>query len=128
MIDKFTAGQPLGWVAGSLASGAIAWLTAASPSRAACNFFSIPQRFNTVTAGDVIVLGQLPEQPYRVIVLGGDARSLTSIRQCVLDAFATESRLGAYIQVGSFDNRRDAENIQRILRRAGYRPRLIYAR
>ena len=104
------------------------WLLATSPAGAACEFFSEPQRFNTQTDGDVIVVGWQRQQPYRVVITGDDAATLTAIRACVLDAFASRTRLGAYIQVGSFASRRDAETIRRILQRAGYRSRVVYGR
>lgn len=104
----------------------------ATSSRAACEFFSEPQRYNTQINGDVVVIGAQLNRRYQVVVAGKstaeDEAMLTAIRACVLDAFVTHSELGTYIQVGSFDRRRDAETIQRILRREGYRARTIYGR
>jgi hypothetical protein len=93
-----------------------------------CEFFSAPQRFNTQTNGDVIVIGAQPNRRYHIIVANGDDTVLAGIRTCVLDAFVSQSKLGPYIQVGSFDRRSEAEAIQRILRREGYRTRIIYWR
>ena len=108
----------------------ITWLIMATPSQAACEFFSEPQRYNTQTDGDVVVIGAQLNRPYRVVVAGKSAAEdeamFAGIRACVLDAFITCSELGTYIQVGSFNRRSDAETIQRILRRAGYRARTIY--
>jgi hypothetical protein len=106
--------------------GAIAWLIAATPSDAACEFFSSPQRYNTQTNGDVIVIGAQLDRPYHVIVTGDNETTLAGIRSCILDAFISQSHLGPYIQVGSFDRRSDAETIKRILRQEGYRARVIY--
>lgn len=117
-------GRSVGW----LAAGAIAWLLIAQPGQAACDFFSEPQRYNTETEGDVIVIGGQPDQRYRVVVAGTDAATLSAIRACVLDAFVTRSRTGSYIQAGSFANRSDAETIRRILQGEGYRTRVIYRR
>ncbi len=98
----------------------------AQPSQAACEFFSEPQRYNTETQGDVIVIGSQADRRYRVVVAGTDAATLSAIRACVLDAFVARSRAGSYIQVGSFANRSDAETIRRILQREGYRTRVVY--
>ena len=112
--------------------GVITSLMIATPSQAACEFFSEPQRYNTQTDGEVIVIGAQLNRRYRVVVAGKslaeDEAMLAGIRACVLDAFVTHSELGTYIQVGSFDRRSDAETIQRILRREGYRARTIYSR
>lgn len=115
-------------LAGCLCAGVIACLIAAQPSQAACDFFSEPQRYNTETQGDVIVIGRQADRQYRVIVPGNDEMTLSGIRACVLDAFVSRSRTGDYIQVGSFASRRDAETIRRILQREGYHTRVIYRR
>ena len=111
---------------------AITWLTTATPSLAACESFSEPQRYNTQTNGDTVVIGAQLNRPYQVVVAGKNAAedeaTLTAIRACVLDAFITHSELGTYIQVGSFERRSDAETIQRILGREGYRARTVYSR
>lgn len=75
------------------------------------------------------MIGQQRQQPYRVVIAGDDAATLSAIRECVLDAFMTRTRpMGSYIQVGSFASRRDAETIRGILQKEGYRPRVIYIR
>ncbi len=107
--------------------GAIAWFITVTPSQAACEFFSSPQRYNTQTEGDVIVIGAQANRRYRVIVAGNDETTLAGIRSCILDAFISQSHLGSYIQVGSFDRRSDAETIERILRQEGYRARVTYS-
>jgi len=120
--------SPHNFLGVGLAAGIIAWISTAVPSQAACEFFSLPQRFNTQVAEDVIVIGHQPGKSYRVVVLTEDPNTLTEIRACVLDAFATRSRFGPYIQVGSFSRRSDAEVIRRILNRSGYRARVTYHR
>ena len=124
----------LGVNAGAGAS-AIALLAMAESSVAACEFFSVPQSYNTSTrfdeSGEVIVIGHQPERPYRVVVVSPDGEmpsneALGEIRECVLDAFATRSGLGNYIQVASFDRRGDAEVIGRVLRQSGYSSRVVY--
>ena len=116
-----------GLAAGLGVAGGIC-LSVALPAQAACEFFSEPQRFNTQADGGLIVIGQQPQQSYQVAIPGDDMTTLTAIRACVLDAFVARTRLGTYIQVGSFASRRDAETIRRILQREGYRPRVLYVR
>jgi hypothetical protein len=122
--------------------GAIAWFVAAASSQSisqsisqsvsqsvnqpTCEFFSTPQRFNTQTNGDVIVIGAQPNRRYHVIIAGDSDSALAGVRTCVVDAFVSQSKLGPYIQVGSFDRRSEAESIHRILRAEGYRTRVIY--
>ncbi len=122
-VQKQVSSYPGAWYCLSV----ILWLAAAQPSQA-CNFFSEPQRFNTQANGDTIIIGSQPNQRYRVVLSGQNDTALAEIRACILDAFATRSRIGPYIQVGSFDNRQDAETIQRILQREGYRVRVNYVR
>lgn len=98
------------------------------PAEATCTFFSVPQRYNTQTVDGVIVIGEQRNRPYRVVVLGDDEETLRRIQACVLDAFATRSKFGPFIQVGSFDRRQDAEALRRILRREGYNTRVTYQR
>lgn len=107
-----------------------------------CTLFSEPQQFNTqqfegqnqgsdegsVDRGDVIVIGRQPNRRYQVVVIDHSEATLTRLRTCVLDAYLTRSRAGDYIQVASFRRRRDAETVRRILRRAGYRVRVLYRR
>ncbi|MGB3672209.1 MAG: hypothetical protein WA783_01320 [Phormidesmis sp.] len=109
-----------------IGASAIACLALADASYAACEFFSEPQRYNTQTDGEVIVIGYQLERPYRVVMFSEDRETLDSVRACVLDAFVTRSRIGSYIQVASFDRRDDAETISRILRGSGYQARVIY--
>ena len=115
--------------------GAIAGFIAIAPMPAsaqasgqACEFFSAPQRYNTQTNGNVIVIGEQPNRRYRVIITGENETTLAGIRACILDAFVGQSQLGAYIQVGSFEHRSDAETIQRILQAEGYPTRVVYRR
>ena len=105
----------------------IFWLSMALPSKA-CEFFSAPQSFNTQASGDTIVIGAQPSRRYRVVLGGQNDAALAEIRTCILDAFATRSSIGPYIQIGSFENRRDAETIRRILQKEGYRVRVNYGR
>lgn len=106
------------------------WSLAAKASTesglAACSFFSEPQRYNTQTRGEVIVIGAQRDRPYRVVIISESHDTLAAIQACILDAFMTYSRFGAYIQVGSFDNRGDAETIRQILQKEGFSARVTY--
>lgn len=131
------------WLGSHLSTGvvlgvtvsAVTWLASAG-SGYACEFFSVPQRFNTQVLEDVIVIGGNAGQPYRVVVPSDDPAMLTEIRACVLDAFVTRSshggalpsRFGPYIQVGRFSRRSDAEVVRRVLKRSGYSARVTYGR
>ena len=121
--------------------GAITLLCLLSPSHAMpestpthsirrgnCALFSEPQQFNNQTSGDTILIGHQPGRPYRVVFPQAEASAIQEIQACVLDAFATRSSAGEYLQIGSFERRRDAEALNRILRRAGYATRVVYSR
>lgn len=122
-------------VGAGLTASIFTWVVLASPSHA-CEFFSVPQRFNTQVSEEVIIIGPQVGRPYQVLVLSEDPATLAEIRACVLDAFATQSseggvwssRFGRYIQVGSFSRRSDAEVVGRVLNRSGYRARVTYRR
>ncbi|NJR40259.1 MAG: hypothetical protein HC781_17335 [Leptolyngbyaceae cyanobacterium CSU_1_4] len=77
---------------------------------------------------DVIILGKLPNASYVVIVpLNGNTELLSEVRQCVADAFQTESRLGKYIQAGAFAQRSAAHQLTRQLYSLGLDARTIYS-
>lgn len=104
-----------------------AWSFTAQPSQAAtCDFFSEPQRYNTQTRGEVIVIGAQRDRPYRVVIISESRDTLAAIQACILDAFIADDRFGAYIQVGSFNNRSDAETLRLILQKEGFSARVIY--
>ena len=100
----------------------------ARPAAASCTFFSTPQRYNSQMVDGVIVIGEQRDRPYRVVITDDDEVVLRRVQACVLDAFITRSKFGPFIQVGSFDRRRDAEDLFRILRREGYNARVTYQR
>lgn len=123
--------------------GAIAWLMLiAAPLQALeqtplpvvlepiqpCEFWPEPQQFNTQRRRDTIVIGQQRNRRYQVIIPGGDATTLRTLRTCVSDAFASRVRWGRYLQIGSFASRSEAEAIRKALQKEGYHPRVIYSR
>jgi len=125
-----SAGLVLGGskLGGGLVLGVVTWVMLAGPSYATCRLFPEVQQFNTQVLEDAVVIGQQPRRPYKVILVSDDINTLSELRICVGDAFVTRSRLGSYIQVGSFGRRDDAEAIRRILQRSGYRARVTYGR
>lgn len=76
----------------------------------------------------VIFIGNQPNRPFQVIVTDSRRSTLLALRTCILDAFSTQTRLGEYIQVGSFANRSEADALHRRLQRAGYPSRVIHNR
>lgn len=81
---------------------------------------------NTLQQDEQIVLGEIPDAPYVVVVPGQGAERLAAVRQCVPDAFQTDLRLGAYIRAGAFPQRRSAERLSRQLRRLKLNARVMY--
>ncbi|MCU0566386.1 MAG: hypothetical protein MUF49_07295 [Oculatellaceae cyanobacterium Prado106] len=82
---------------------------------------------NQTRKGEVIVLGRIPDAPYRVVVpLRGDGTLLAEVRRCVADAFETTSPLGQYIQAGAFPTRSEARQLLRQLRRLDLDAQIFY--
>jgi hypothetical protein len=88
--------------------------------------FSSSQRFNTVQQGKVIVLGQVSNYPYVVVVPGDGEQKLQSVQNCVSDAFISQNRLGAYIQAGAFRDYAPAKRLEIVLRSRKLDARVIY--
>ncbi|MEO1591174.1 MAG: hypothetical protein AAFU71_07780 [Cyanobacteria bacterium J06632_22] len=93
-----------------------------------CTVLPRPQRLNTERRGDVIHIGALPWRPYSVILPTPPAHVLGDIRACVPDAYQSRSRLGPFVQVGSFTTRAEAEAIHRQFVAAGYSTRVTHRR
>jgi hypothetical protein len=84
---------------------------------------------NSQVQGEVIVLGEISDAPYVVIVpLSGDPDILATVQQCVEDSFQTRSRLGKYIQAGAFAERSAARQLTRHLHDLGLDARTVYSR
>jgi hypothetical protein len=60
------------------------------------------RQLNTIKQGKTIILGDISQHHYVVVVPGDRERELQSIKQCVPDAFISGNRRGTYIHVGSF--------------------------
>ncbi|MBD2302640.1 hypothetical protein H6G80_34570 [Nostoc sp. FACHB-87] len=75
---------------------------------------------------DVIVIGQVPNHPYVVVVPGESERLLNIVRRYVTDAFLAQHRLGAYVYAGGFAKRYEAECLSSVLRSHGLDARVVY--
>lgn len=76
-----------------------------------------------------ITLGQNENEPYLVVIPTRRAEQLLErVQEYAPLAFASRSRLGRYILVQAFANRRPAERLSRQLRAAGFDARVTYAR
>ncbi len=91
-----------------------------------CTALPQPQRLNTEQRDEVIHIGALPWRPYRVILPTPTEADLATIRDCVPDAYQSQSRLGPFVQVGSFVTRAEAETVHRQFTAAGYSTRVIH--
>ena len=123
-------GWRTGWSIGQvvvLTGLSLSLLTTAARAQT-CAVLSQAQRLNTEQREDVIHIGALPWRPYRVIVPTPEAGLLADIRACVPDAYQGQSRLGPFIQVGSFTTRADAEAVHRQFTAAGYSTRVVHRR
>ena len=81
---------------------------------------------NSLQQDEAIILGDIPDAPYVVVVPGEGGDLLDAVRQCVPDAFQTHSRLGRYIRAGAFLNRGSAEQLSRHLRSIKLDARVVY--
>ena len=76
----------------------------------------------------IIFIGNQPNRDFQVVVTDSRKETLATLRTCVLDAFITQTRVGKYIQVGSFTHRSEAEAVSGRLAQAGYPARVIHLR
>ncbi|MEO0539392.1 MAG: hypothetical protein AAFZ80_00855 [Cyanobacteria bacterium P01_A01_bin.105] len=125
---------PLGW--SRLGWSRLGWSLGVSfgltlgpaPVAQACGVLPQSQLLNTERLDDIVHIGALPWRPYRVILPYPEADVIGSVRTCVPDAYLSQSRLGPFIQVGSFTTRSEAEGVHRQFRQAGYSTRVIHRR
>ena len=73
----------------------------------------------------VIFIGSQPNRNFQVVVADSRRETLAALRVCILDAFATQTQRGKYIQVGSFAQRAEAEVLSHQLVQAGYPAQVI---
>jgi peptidoglycan hydrolase-like protein with peptidoglycan-binding domain len=66
------------------------------------------------------------QESYVVIIPITNRDTLFRVRQYIPNAFAAESRLGDYVNAGSYRDREEAERVSRQLRQAGFDARVEY--
>ena len=106
--------------AGSLLTASLLLAFSSSPVTAqleACDFLLSPEDLNTFPTDaedeDRVVLGQLRDRPYVVLLTYRLQENLPAIRACIPDAFLTSSRLGSYVHIASYQRYRDAKDLAR---------------
>ncbi len=67
-----------------------------------------------------------PQDSYVVIIPITNRDTLFRVQQYIPNAFASESRLGDYVNAGSYRDREEAERLSRQLRQAGFDARVEY--
>lgn len=111
---------------------AIIWPALTSPAWTQpplCNLTSFPpvaQSMNNIQQSNLIVIGQVSERPYVVVVPGNSEQLLNIVRKYISDAFITQNRLGAYIYAGGYANRFQAECWTHLLNSQGLDARVVY--
>ncbi len=91
-------------------------------------FLTNEEHYNTFEQGKIVVLGQLSNHHYVVVVPGDRPRDFQSIQQCIPDAFIARNRLGKYIHVGSFLDYIMAKRLETFLRSRKLDARVVYFR
>ncbi|MEA5578568.1 hypothetical protein [Anabaena sp. UHCC 0451] len=88
----------------------------------------VTQSMNNVRQSNAIVIGKVSERPYIVVVPGNSNQLLNLVRSYVADAFLAQHRLGAYVYVGGYANRFQAECWSYLLKSHGLDARVVYFR
>lgn len=83
-----------------------------------CVFASSPQAFSTVRVDDRVLIGEMLDSPYIVLLTYDLQENLPVVRTCISDAFLTSSSLGRYIHIASFDNYSDARELAKDIQEA----------
>lgn len=78
------------------------------------------------TQAETMILGQPCENPYVVVIPGSDSKILDEVKRYRPLAFLTDSRLGWYVQAGSFGDRALAESLSYQLRSVNLNARVVY--
>ena len=111
LIYCFAALGMVLWFPGKTAS-------AQSVPSSECGYASSPQALSTVRMGDRILIGEMLDSPYIVLLTYDLQENLPVIRTCISDAFLTSSSLGRYIHIASFDSYSDARELAKDIRDA----------
>jgi hypothetical protein len=83
---------------------------------------------NSVQQNDVIVIGQVPNRRYVVVVPGNSDQLLNLVRSYIPDAFLAQHKLGTYVYAGGSTKRTEAECLSNWLRYKGLDARVVYFR
>jgi len=81
---------------------------------------------NTIQQNNTILIGQVPNRPYVVIVPGNSDRLLNMVKKYVSDAFLAKHSFGDYIYAGGSANRGESECLSNLLRYHGIDARVVY--
>jgi hypothetical protein len=103
-----------------------AW--AQSPNCIAKSLPEVNKSVNSVRQNDVILIGQVPNRSYVVVVPSNSDRVLNIVRSYVADAFLAKHRLGTYIYAGASNRRQEAECLSHVLRYHKLDARVVYFR
>ena len=90
--------------------------------------FAQSQSMTNSTQRNVIVIGQVSTKPYVVIVPGNSEQLLNRVRRYANNAFLAQHKLGAYVYVGGYPNRFQAQCWSNLLKSRGLDARVVYFR
>ncbi|WP_414549206.1 hypothetical protein [Anabaena sp. CCY 0017] len=83
---------------------------------------------NSVSQGNVIVIGRVATRPYVVVVPSNSDTVLDTVKRYIGDAFLAQHKLGPYIHAGGFAHRAQAQCWSNLLRYHGLDARVVYFR
>lgn len=110
-----------------LACGIGIWLVGMlTPKATAQPCLPFSDRLQPNTGRSVIVIGRTKETPHIVVVPAHSPSTLNLVRQCVPNAFLTNSRLGNYVHAGAFADYNWAASLSAMLRSRGLDARVVY--
>jgi hypothetical protein len=103
--------------------------TWAQPPNCTVNSSSaITESGNSVSQGNVIVIGRVTTRPYVVVIPNHSNTALDTVKKYIGDAFLAQHRLGPYIHAGGFAQRKQAQCWSNLLRYHGLDARVVYFR
>jgi hypothetical protein len=101
-----------------------AW--AQSPNCISKSLPEVSKSANSVRQQDVIIIGQVSDRPYVVVVPGDSYQLLNVVRSYIADAFLTKDRRGSYIYAGASNRRQEAECLSELLKYRKLDARVVY--
>lgn len=88
----------------------------------------VTQYGNSISEGNVIVIGRVTARPYVVVVPHQSDTVLDTVKKYIGDAFLAQHRLGPYVHAGGFAERKQAQCWSNLLRYHGLDARVVYFR